>query len=45
MTEVDAERLAVNLEAVRQRIRDAERQAGRPAGSVQLLPVLSLIHI
>lgn len=39
MTEVNAERLAVNLEAVRQRIRDAERQAGRPAGSVQLLPV------
>ena len=39
MAEVNAERLAVNLEAVRQRIRDAERQAGRPAGSVQLLPV------
>lgn len=33
------EQLARNLEAVRARIREAERAAGRPEGSVTLLPV------
>lgn len=36
---VDAAQLARNLEAVRARIRDAERAAGRAEGSVMLLPV------
>ena len=33
------EQLARNLEAVRARVREAERAAGRPEGSVTLLPV------
>ncbi|MCP1386711.1 YggS family pyridoxal phosphate-dependent enzyme [Corynebacterium sp. TA-R-1] len=36
---VDTAQLAANLDAVRARIRAAERAAGRPAGSVTLLPV------
>ncbi|SDL82672.1 hypothetical protein SAMN04488535_0908 [Corynebacterium mycetoides] len=34
-----AEELAANLERVTQQIRDAEAAAGRPAGSVSLIPV------